>query len=104
MGTSEASFLTMAIGYFVAAGLGSPGVAVPVILTQWFKGQHMGLALGFYFGMSNFAGGVNALAAPHMIKAWSVATYTWICFGTNIFSLICTCGMIFIDWWAEKKD
>jgi len=65
----------------MGSGTGSVQVAVPVLLTNWFKGKDISLAFGMMLSMYGIAAVLNSLVEPSLANSYGVPTAIWFAIG-----------------------
>lgn len=100
LGVAGKSWMWMMIGRLVF-GLGGESLAVAQsrLVTEWFLGKELGLAIGLNLSVARIGTVFNNNASPRIAKASDsgVAGACWIGLSTCLFSLGCTLVCIFID-------
>ena len=95
----------MMIGRFIF-GLGGENMTVgqSAIISSWFKGNELNFAFGLNLSVARLGSTINGPVENWAAENHSVGYGLMIGFGICIFSLIVAVCLVFIDWWAEKKD
>jgi hypothetical protein len=65
----------------MGSGTGSVQVAVPVLLTSWFKGKYISLAFGCMLSVIGGAAVLNSFIEPTLASNHGVETAIWVAFG-----------------------
>ena len=100
IGVSEKSWLWMMIGRLVF-GLGGESLAVAQsrLVTEWFLGKELGIAIGLNLSIARIGTVFNNNASPRIaaVEGGGVAEACWVGLFTCLFSLVCTLVCILID-------
>ena len=103
MGVGSRMWIWMLIGRLIF-GLGGESLAVAQsrLVTEWFLGKEVGIAIGLNLSVARIGTVFNNNASPRIanmpeIDGGGVPGACWIGFGTCLFSLLCTLICIFID-------
>lgn len=105
LGTINNDFGTKCAGFIVLGyGNGSLSACVPTLLTNWFKGRHISLAMGMMLSVIGAAAVVGSLAMPTIAEADGVPAAIWFCVAMQGVSYMCMLVAVFIDRHATKVD
>ena len=103
IGVSGKSWMWMMLGRLVF-GLGGESLAVAQnrLVTEWFMGRELGVAIGLNLSIARIGTVFNNNASPRIAKlsqrdGGGVAGACWVGLSTCLFSLVCTFVCIFID-------
>jgi MFS family permease len=92
----------------VVFGMGGEcmSVAQSAIISAWFKGKELGFALGLNITVARLASVVGGVLIPSLIISDDGLINTTMELGLAIciFSLITGVLLVFVDWYADKKD
>lgn len=106
MGVSYRTWFWMLIGRFIF-GLGGESLAVAQsrLVTEWFLGKELGIAIGLNLSVARIGTVFNNNASPRIAtEGIGVPGACWIGLATCIFSLICTLCCILIDSFYRPND
>lgn len=99
-GVAGKSWMWMMIGRLVF-GLGGESLAVAQsrLVTEWFLGKELGIAIGLNLSVARIGTVFNNNASPRIanVSESGVAGACWMGLSTCLFSLVCTLVCIFID-------
>jgi len=105
LGAQSADYGTLCAGFCVmGSGTGSVQVAVPVLLTSWFKGKHISMAFGMMLSIIGAAAVLNSLVEPALASSYGVPAAIWFAFGVQIFSFLIMLIAVFLNRYAIMKD
>ncbi len=82
-------------------------VGQSTIVSKWFRGQELALALGFNLSFSRLGSVFNGLILPKVYNSEhpdNLGLAFLIGFFVCIFSLLCALGLVYLDWKADKVD
>ena len=90
----------------VVFGLGgeSMSVAQSAIVTVWFKGKELAMALGVNLSVSRLGSVINANTVPTLYEDHSLGFALLVGSFICVFSLVNAFGLCSLDFWAEKKN
>lgn len=98
-GVTGRSWMWMMIGRLIF-GLGGESLAVAQsrLVTEWFLGRELGVAIGLNLSIARIGTVFNNNASPRIANVGDgVAGACWVGLSTCLFSLVCTLVCIFID-------
>ena len=95
----------MMIGRFIF-GLGgeSMTVAQSSIVAAWFQGKELSFAFGINLSVARVGSSINGPVETIVADNSSVGNALMLGFIICLFSLVMAFLLVYIDWWAEKKD
>ena len=95
----------MMIGSFIF-GLGGENMTVgqSAIISSWFKGNELNFAFGLNLSVARLGSTINGPVENWAADTHSVGFGLMIGLAICVFSLIIAFCLVFIDYWAEKKD
>jgi len=90
----------------VVFGLGgeSMSVAQSAIVTVWFKGKELAMALGVNLSVSRLGSVINANTVPPLYADYSLGFALLVGSLICVYSFVNAIGLVSIDLWAEKKN
>lgn len=105
IGGYKESYLIMMIGRFIF-GLGgeSMTVAQSSIVAAWFQGKELSFAFGINLSVARVGSSINGPVETIVADNSSVGNALMLGFIICLFSLVMAFLLVYIDWWAEKKD
>jgi MFS family permease len=97
-GVQFKSFHSILFGRFIF-GLGGESLTVAQsrLVTDWFRGRELALAIGLTLSVARFGTVFNNILSPGFAVAFGISGATWIGFISCIWSLVCTCLTISLD-------
>lgn len=101
-GISRESFPMVVLGR-ILFGLGGESLAVAQsrLVTKWFKGKELALAIGLNLSVARIGTVANNIISPIVAEEYSVADAFWIGFASCVLSFICTLATIILDRWHD---
>ena len=95
----------MMIGRFVF-GLGgeSMTVAQSAIVSSWFQGSELSFAFGINLSVARIGSSINGPVEEALARSEGVGFALLVGFFICCFSLVMAFLLVWIDWWAAKKD
>lgn len=104
LGASLKSYPVCMLGRAVFGfGGESLSVAQSTLLSLWFRGKEMALAMGINLSVARLGSVVNDQVSPAVQSAGNVPDALWLGFFVCCFSLSATITLIFVERWAAKK-
>ena len=105
VGGYQNSYLIMMIGRFIF-GLGgeSMTVAQSAIVSSWFAGKELSFAFGINLSVARIGSSINGPVETALADNDSVGFALLIGFFICCFSLVMAFLLVWVDWWAAKKD
>ncbi|KAG0203441.1 hypothetical protein BGX28_004268 [Mortierella sp. GBA30] len=106
MGVSVKSIWIMVLGRFIF-GIGGEclEVAQAKITTDWFKSRWLGFALGLNLSSARIATAMNDNLSPTIEDLGAgVIGASWVGFGVCVLSLVCGCGLAYLDGAVSRKQ
>lgn len=97
-GIQNGSFAIIVVGR-VLFGIGGESLAVAQsrLVTQWFEGKELALAIGLNLSIARIGTVVNNVLSPIIASNWSVPSAFWIGFFSCLLSFTCTIGTVLVD-------
>eukprot|EP00744_Colponema_vietnamica_P012638 GILI01017733.1.p1 GENE.GILI01017733.1~~GILI01017733.1.p1 ORF type:complete len:506 (-),score=112.11 GILI01017733.1:620-2137(-) len=104
-GASVNSFPVMLLGR-VVFGLGGESltVAQSAVVTQWFRGKELALALGLNLSIARLGSVLNNASEPWIVSSSSLSIGLWVGFILCLFSLLAGLFLCLLDSKAEKEE
>jgi len=89
----------LALAGRIVFGLGGESLAVAQsrLVTEWFEGRELALALGLNLSIARIGTVVNNMASPAIATRWSVAIAFWMGFLSCLLSFGCTIATTMVD-------
>lgn len=102
-GVKSNSFAWLLTGRIIF-GLGGESLAVAQsrLVTEWFLGRELALAIGMNLSIARIGTVVNNVVSPLVTRYWSVEMAFWLGFITCVMSLICTLAAVGLDKYYRK--
>ncbi|PJF17978.1 hypothetical protein PSACC_02262 [Paramicrosporidium saccamoebae] len=87
------------VGGRMLFGVGGESLAVAQsrLVTQWFAGKELALAIGLNLSIARVGTVVNNILSPIVAEHWSVPAAFWVGFFSCLLSLCCTVATIVVD-------
>lgn len=104
LGVQVKSFPLILLGRFVF-GLGGESLTVAQsrLVTDWFRGRELALAIGLTLSVARFGTVINNILSPSFALSYGLSGAVWIGFYSCVWSLLCTLLTIFLDGRFSEK-
>jgi len=105
IGGYKNSYEIMMLGRFIF-GLGGESMTVSqsAIVSSWFAGKELSFAFGINLSVARIGSSINGPVETAAADSHGVGYALLIGFFICCFSLLMALGLVWIDWWAAKKD
>lgn len=105
LGIANEDYAMVILGRIIF-GLGGESLAVAQsrLVTGWFAGKELALALGLNLSIARIGTVVNNLVSPWLAETWSVATAFWFGCLMCFLSLLATMATVALDYYAHKEE
>jgi MFS family permease len=89
----------LVVGGRMLFGVGGESLAVAQsrLVTQWFAGKELALAIGLNLSIARVGTVVNNVLSPIVAERWSVPAAFWVGFFSCLLSFCCTVATIVVD-------